>query len=224
MNRFWVLAQERVRQEEAEAKAAREAAEAKEKEEAKEREKKAPAALAPAPLPPAPAPAPARAPITPADAPVPPQQQEDDKRGRKRKVRVRRRRRRPLSPDSSPSSSDSMDDADIVNVGKHVADIRDMNKAYPLLARRHQTAIRRGVKKIATGDFHEHLTPKEKKSVARKKDRFKRVYKGGKNPFSKKNSKVGKTYARFMKEVSFKEISSSDDSDDSSTTYSSGTE
>jgi hypothetical protein len=220
MNRFWVLAQERVRQEEAEAKAAREAAEAKEKEEAKEREKKAPAALAPAPLPPAPAPAPARAPITPTDAPVPPQQQED-KRGRKRKVRVRRRRR-PLSPDSS--SSDSMDDADIVNVGKHVADIRDMNKAYPLLARRHQTAIRRGVKKIATGDFHEHLTPKEKKSVARKKDRFKRVYKGGKNPFSKKNSKVGKTYARFMKEVSFKEISSSDDSDDSSTTYSSGTE
>jgi hypothetical protein len=108
-------------------------------------------------------------------------------------------------------------------VGKHVAGIRDMNKAYPLLARRHQAGIRKGVKKMASGDFNEHLTSKEKKSIACRKGRYKKVYKGGKNPFSKKNSKVGKTYSRFMKEVSFKEVSSSD-SDNSATSNSSESE
>jgi hypothetical protein len=115
-----------------------------------------------------------------------------------------------------------MDDGDIVTLGKHVAGIRDMNKAYPLLARRHQAGIRKGVKKIAAGDFDEHLTSKEKKGIARRKGRYKKVYKGGKNPFSKKNSKVGQTYSRFMKEVSFKEVSSSDS--DSASSYSSESE
>lgn len=197
MEQFWKACAEHHRREQAAAKEAQDKAAAEERavKEKAAKEAQPPHGQALAPM------TPVQAPPLPTQAPPP---------RKKRRVKIRRRT-------MSTSSSDSMDDGEIVALGKHVSRIRDMNKAYPLLSRRHQAGIRRGVRKLADGDFDEQLTSKERKSIAQKRNRYKKVAKGGRNPFAKKNRKVGDTYRKFMSEVSFKKVdTSSNDSDSSS--------
>jgi hypothetical protein len=93
-----------------------------------------------------------------------------------------------------------------------------MNKAFPLLSKRHQSTIRKGVRKLASGEYDDHLTHKEKKSIAKKRGRYNKVASArkGRNPFESKNKRVGDTYRKFMSEVSFKRMDTSSDSDSSS--------
>jgi hypothetical protein len=191
MDAFWKAAAESHRMEQ---EAAKQAEREKEKEEAAAAAAAAAAAkreVTPAPT------------VVPAEPPAAP---------KKKKGATRIRRRRTVSS----SSDSSIDDRDVVTVGKHVARIRDINRAYPLLARRHQAAIHRGVRKLADGDFDEQLTSKEKKSIAQKRKKYKKVAKKGRNPFEDKYRKVGDTYRKFMSEVSFKRVDSSSSSSDSS--------
>ena len=204
MDSFWRLADQTYKREQEELKRAAAAAAAAEKEAAEKKDKDALAKLKETPSsPPAPAPAPA------------PAQKEDPPAKKKTTKTVRRRRRRVSS--SSSSSSCSIDDHEIVTVGKHVARIRDVNKAYPLFARRHKAAIQKGVRKMVEGDFDEQLTSKEKKSIAQKKRKYKKVAQRRRNPFESKYKKVGDTYRKFMSEISVKKVDSS-----SSDTSSSG--
>jgi hypothetical protein len=65
---------------------------------------------------------------------------------------------------------------------------------------------------MAKGDYDDTLRSNERKSIRNKRDKYRSVYKKGKNPFTRQYSKVGKTYSRFMREVSLKEVSSSNSS------------
>jgi hypothetical protein len=133
------------------------------------------------------------------------------KKKKSKKPVVRRRGRRV----SSSSSDSSIDDREVVTVGKHVSRIRDVKKAYPLFARRHKAAIQAGVRKMVEGEFDEHLTNKEKKSIAQKKRKYKKVARRSCNPFEDKYRKVGNTYKKFMSEISVKHMDTSSSSDSS---------
>jgi hypothetical protein len=123
---------------------------------------------------------------------------------------IKRRRRR----DSSGGSSD-IDDAVIVRTGKAIAGTKNPGAVFPLLSRKSQTAVRTGVRKLAKGEYDDNLRSSERKSIQRKKHRYRGVYKKGKNPFGGRYAKVGKTYSNFMREVSLKEVSDSSSSDSS---------
>jgi hypothetical protein len=191
MDAFWKVCAESHRMEQAAKESAAKEAAAKEKEVAKKKQE-----VVPDP------------PVTPVQPPV----VETPAAPKKKKPRTALRRRRKVSS----SSDSSIDDHEVVTVGKHVSSIRDISKAYPLLARRHQAAIHRGVRKLADGDFDEQLTSKEKKSIAQKRKKYKKVAKKGRNPFEDKYRKVGDTYRKFMSEVSFKKVDTSSDDSSSS--------
>jgi hypothetical protein len=140
------------------------------------------------------------------DAPREDDEYEDRKRKRvtfyrSRGKSIKRRRRR--------SSSSDIDDAVIVRTGKAIAGTKNPGAVYPLLSRKSQTAVRTGVRKLAKGDYDDNLKSSERKSIQKKKHRYRGVYKKGKNPFGGRYAKVGKTYSNFMREVSLKEVSDS---------------
>jgi hypothetical protein len=146
------------------------------------------------------------------------EEDEQPARRRRRRVSVRRKRRR---YSSSGGSDSDLDDATIVKTGKAIAGVKNMGVVYPMLSKRTQTAVRTGVRKMAKGDYDDTLRSNERKSIRKK---YRSVYKKGKNPFTKQYAKVGKTYSRFMREVSLKEASSSDSSDSSGSTSDSSVE
>jgi hypothetical protein len=196
MDTFWRLATETHKREQEELKRAAAAAAEKETAEKKEKETAAAKVVKETPLVSSPPPPP----------PPAPKKEDSPSSTKKKTTKVRRRRRR---VSSSSSSSSSIDDHEIVTVGKHVARIRDVNKAYPLFARRHKAAIQKGVRKMVEGDFDEQLTSKEKKSIAQKKRKYKKVAQRRRNPFEDKYKKVGDTYRKFMSEISVKKVDSS---------------
>jgi hypothetical protein len=149
------------------------------------------------------------------------EEDEQPARRRRRRVSVRRKRRR---YSSSGGSDSDLDDATIVKTGKAIAGVKNMGVVYPMLSKRTQTAVRTGVRKMAKGDYDDTLRSNERKSIRKKRDKYRSVYKKGKNPFTKQYAKVGKTYSRFMREVSLKEASSSDSSDSSGSTSDSSVE
>lgn len=112
------------------------------------------------------------------------------------------------------SSSDSdvdMGEDEIVGLGKKLVNIRDLDKAYPLLNTRARSAVTMGVRKMINGGFRDHLTQEEKKSIAERKRDYEKICKSKKkrNPFEGKRKHVGDTYRKFMTEVKLVSESSS---------------
>jgi hypothetical protein len=149
---------------------------------------------------------------------------DDDEKGdhrHKRRVSYRRSRSGRSSAvkrkrrDSSSGTDSDIDDATIVKTGKAIAAVKNIGVVYPMLSKRTQTAVRTGVRKMAKGDYDDTLRSNERKSIRHKRDKYRSVYKKGKNPFTRQYAKVGKTYTRFMREVSLKEASSSNSSSSS---------
>lgn len=110
-----------------------------------------------------------------------------------------------------------MDDDELVREGKKLAEIRDMDKVYPLLNPRSRVAVRKGLVKMVSGGFREHLTAEEKKKISSRKRDYDKVCSRRKkrNPFEGKRKHVGETYKKFMSEVNLvQDDTSSTSSDD----------
>ncbi|ELU09008.1 hypothetical protein CAPTEDRAFT_214459 [Capitella teleta] len=120
------------------------------------------------------------------------------------KNKIRRVTKKRVADTSSESEEDGVHEHELVTMGQDLAGLDNLDRVYPLLAKRRKSSLRKGVESMVCGGLHSHLTKDEKKKIAAEKKYYEKVVKDKKfrkNPFAGKRKNVGNTFVNFVKDI-----------------------